>query len=158
MSESLLGEDTQPGATSSFAGATPERNYKFMLGFSAVPDLTDARCNGTRSFNSSTGNGNDPRGFAWCSGEYRCALYNHYYAPNSANFDCITSVTVDPTLPPQRLYSAYGWRTARSNHPGGVNVLFADGSARLVEDGVDLSLWKNLSTRDSADIASDGAN
>jgi prepilin-type N-terminal cleavage/methylation domain-containing protein/prepilin-type processing-associated H-X9-DG protein len=158
MSESLLGEETQTDAASSFAGATPERNYKFLLGFSAVPDLTDARCNGARSFNSTTGNGNDPRGFAWCSGEYRCALYNHYYAPNAANFDCITSVTVDPTIPPQKLYSAYGWRTARSNHPGSVNILLADGSARLIDDSVDLTLWKNLSTRDAADIASDGAN
>lgn len=158
MSESLLGEDTQLDATSGFAGATPERNYKFPLGFSAAPDLTDAKCDGTRSFNSTTGNGNDPRGFAWCSGEYRCALYNHYYSPNAANFDCITSVTVDPTLPPQKLYSAYGWRAARSNHPGGVNTLLADGSARLVGDGIDLTLWKNLSTRDAADIASGGAD
>ncbi|HJQ78762.1 MAG TPA: DUF1559 domain-containing protein [Lacipirellulaceae bacterium] len=158
MSESLLGEDTQQDATSGFGGATPERNYKFPLGFSAVPDLTDAKCNGTKTFNSTMGNGNDPRGFAWCSGEYRCALYNHYYSPNAANFDCITSVTVDPTLPPQKLYSAYGWRAARSNHPGGVNILLADGSARLVGDAVDLTLWKNLSTRDAADIASGAAD
>src|SRR6185369_5794843 len=33
MSESLLGEDTQPDPTSVLAGATPERNYKFILGF-----------------------------------------------------------------------------------------------------------------------------
>ena len=97
------------------------------------------------------GNGNDPRGFAWCSGEYRCALYNHYYAPNAANFDCITSVTVDPTLPPQKLYSAYGWRTARSAHPGGVNVLYADGSARFIDNGISPIAWKALSTRNATD-------
>jgi prepilin-type N-terminal cleavage/methylation domain-containing protein/prepilin-type processing-associated H-X9-DG protein len=151
MSESLLGEDSQTDATSAFAGTTPERNYKFTLGFSAVADLTDARCNVTRSFNSTLGNGNDPRGFAWCSGEYRCALYNHYYGPNAAEFDCVTSVTVDPTIPPKKLYSAYGWRAARSAHPGGVNILLADGSARYARDDVDGNVWRSYSTREESD-------
>ena len=151
MSESLLGEDAQLDPTSGFSGVSPERNYKFGLGFSAVSDLTDAKCNSTKTFNSTLGNGNDPRGFAWSSGEYRCALYNHYYTPHAASFDCITSVTVDPSLPPQRLYSAFGWRTARSKHSGGVNTLFADGSARLLADSISLPVWKNLSTRSGGD-------
>ena len=146
-----LGEDTQLNPTSGFAGVTPQRNYKFTLGFSAVPDLTDARCNSTQSYNSTMGNGNDPRGFAWCSGEYRCALYNHYYSPNAATFDCITSVTVDPTLPPQKLYSAYGWRTARSAHPGGVNTLHADGGVQFTANEIDLLVWRSLSTRNQQD-------
>jgi prepilin-type N-terminal cleavage/methylation domain-containing protein/prepilin-type processing-associated H-X9-DG protein len=151
MCESLLGEDTPLDATSGFGGVTPERNYKFTLGFAAVSDLTDARCDGTQSYNSTMGNGNDPRGFAWCSGEYRCALYNHYYPPNTANFDCITSVTVDPTLPPQKLYSAYGWRAARSMHPGGVSTLFADGSVRFTANEIELGAWRGMSTRDKQD-------
>jgi type II secretory pathway pseudopilin PulG len=151
MSESLLGEDTQMDSSSAFAGVTPERNYRFTLGFSAVPDLTDARCNASKNYNSTMGNGNDPRGFAWCSGEYRCASYNHYYTPNAANFDCITSVTVDATIPPKKLYSAYGWRTARSSHPGGVNTLRADGGAEFTTNEVDLPLWRSLSTRNQLD-------
>ena len=155
MSESLLGEDTQMDSNSGFVAVTPERSYKFTLGFTAVPNLTDSRCNGTQSYNSTMGNGNDPRGFAWCSGEYRCASYNHYYTPNSSMFDCITSVTVDPTLPPQRLYSAFGWRAARSAHPGGVNAMYADGSTRLVRDDIDILVWRALSTREAGD--DDGA-
>lgn len=151
MSESLLGEDTPPDSLSGFAAATPERHYKFILGFSATPDLTDSRCNSARTFNSSLGNGNDPRGFAWSSGEYRCALYNHYYAPNTANFDCVTSVTVDPSMPPKKLYSAYGWRTARSAHPSGATLLLADGSAQFTATDIDLPVWQHLSTRDSHD-------
>jgi prepilin-type N-terminal cleavage/methylation domain-containing protein len=151
MSESLLGEDPQVDVASGFSGVSPERTYKFTLGFSAVPDLTDSKCNSTKNYNSIAGNGNDPRGFAWCSGEYRCASYNHYYPPNAANFDCITSVTVDPTIPPQKLYSAYGWRTARSAHPKGVNSLRADGGADFTLNEIDLSLWRGLSTRNSQD-------
>jgi hypothetical protein len=146
MSESLLGEDTQLNTEGEFGAATPERSYKFTLGFFAVSDLTDARCDVTENYNSTMGNGNDPRGFAWSSGEYRCASYNHYYLPNAANFDCITSVTVDPTLPPQKLYSAYGWRTARSAHHGGVNAVFADGSTRFIRDDIDQSPWRAMST------------
>ena len=114
-SESLLGYDTQRDATGAATGVTADRTYRFVLGFTSTPDLTDAKCSATQLFNSTAGNGNDPRGFAWCSGEYRCALYNHYYAPNSPTCDCITSVTVDPTPPPAKplLYSAYGWRSAQ---------------------------------------------
>lgn len=151
MSESLLGEDTQLDSLSGFGGTTPDRNYKFALGFSATPDLTDTRCNATKNYNSTLGNGNDPRGFAWCSGEYRCALYNHYYAPNATNFDCITSVTVDPSMPPKKLYSAYGWRTARSAHPGGVTLLLADGGVQFTATDIDLRVWQHLSTRDNHD-------
>jgi prepilin-type N-terminal cleavage/methylation domain-containing protein len=146
MSESLLGEDTPMDEETGFVGATPERSYKFALGFSAVPDLTEEQCNTVQSYNSTLANSNDPRGFAWCSGEYRCASYNHYYLPNAANFDCITSVTVDPTLPPQKLYSAYGWRAARSAHPGGINLVFSDGSARFEQGDVDLNVWRAMST------------
>lgn len=149
MSESLLGADTPPGA----ALATPERSYKFVLSFFGSPDLTDARCDATLSYNSVSTNANDPRGFAWCSGEYRSATYNHYYPPNSQKCDCITSVTIDSTPPPAKpkLYSAYGWRAARSLHPGGVNVLFADGSGRLVEELIDVDLWRAMSTRNAKD-------
>jgi prepilin-type processing-associated H-X9-DG protein len=49
------------------------------------------------------------------------------------------------------LYSAWGWRTARSLHPGGVNVLLADGSIQFVADEIDLALWQAMSTRQAGD-------
>jgi prepilin-type processing-associated H-X9-DG protein len=150
MSESLLGEPTPRDAMGAFASANPERHYKFLLSFFGAPDLTDARCDGSMNYNSPA-NGNDPRGFAWCSGEYRCALYNHYYPPNSLKFDCITSVTLDPSPQPTKLYSAYGWRAARSKHRGGVNVLLADGSGHFVTDNISPDVWRAQSTRSGAD-------
>ncbi len=157
MSESLLGEEAQRDSKSAFVGATVERNYKFPLAFADEADLSDTLCTVTKNFNSTLGNGNDPRGFAWCSGEYRCATYNHYYLPNAATFDCITSVTMDSTIPPQRLYAAYGWRTARSGHPGGVNTLFADGSVRFLANEIDLVVWKASSTRNGSDDLGTGS-
>jgi prepilin-type processing-associated H-X9-DG protein len=46
----------------------------------------------------------------------------------------------------QTRYVPYGWRAARSNHPGGVHVLLADGSLRFVGDDVDAAVWKDLAT------------
>jgi prepilin-type N-terminal cleavage/methylation domain-containing protein/prepilin-type processing-associated H-X9-DG protein len=153
-SESLLGADTPYSLTGGFSNYSPDRTYKFVLTFTAAPNLTDSQCSQSLIYNSIASLDNNPRGFAWCSGEYRGATYNHYYPPNASNYDCITSVTVDPTPPPAKpfLYSAYGWRAARSMHPGGVNVLYVDGSARMMEDTIDLHTWQSLATRGSAEI------
>jgi type II secretory pathway pseudopilin PulG len=155
-SESLLGADTFRDSAGALTGATPERTYKFVLSFASPPNLTDFVCNGSLNYNSTVANGNDPRGFAWCSGEYRSALYNHYYPPNATNCDCVTSVTIDPTPPPARpvLYSAYGWRAARSLHMQGVNIVLADGSGRFINNQVDLIIWQGLSTRGGGETVS----
>ena len=39
-----------------------------------------------------------------------------------------------------------GALTASSNHPGGVNVLFADGHVDFVQNGVDIKLWRSQGT------------
>jgi prepilin-type N-terminal cleavage/methylation domain-containing protein len=156
--ESLIGEDATRDSNGAFSATSAERSYKFVLGFAGTPELSDFKCNGSMNYNSAASNGNDPRGFAWCSGEYRSAMYNHHYPPNAAAFDCIASVTTDPTPPPEKplLYSSFGWRTARSMHPAGVNVLLADGSASYLGNDIDLKLWKAMSTRDAADDAAGG--
>lgn len=41
-----------------------------------------------------------------------------------------------------------------SQHPGGVDVLFGDGSARFLSDGLDTHVWWALGTRDTGDLAS----
>ena len=153
VSESLLGVDTLRNNLGGFTNITPERTYKFVMSFSTTPDLTDAKCQVAQLYNSSAGNGNDPRGFAWASGEYRCSLYNHYYTPNAPICECITSVVVDPASPPTKLYSAYGWRAARSMHPGGVNALLADGGVRFVDETIDARIWQAMATRRGGDTA-----
>jgi prepilin-type processing-associated H-X9-DG protein len=149
FSESLLGEDTPRGSDGAFASSSPERSYKFVLSFAGTPALTDAKCLGSMNFNSTAATGNDPRGFAWCSGEYRSASYNHYYLPNAPQYDCVASATTDPSPPPAKpiLFSAWGWRAARSAHPEGVNAMWADGSCRFTDDSIDPAIWRSVSTR-----------
>jgi prepilin-type processing-associated H-X9-DG protein len=44
--------------------------------------------------------------------------------------------------------------SANSNHPGGVNVNFCDGSVRFVKDAVNLSTWRALGTRNGGEVIS----
>jgi prepilin-type N-terminal cleavage/methylation domain-containing protein len=75
----------------------------------------------------------------WILGNYGNTLYNHYYSPNAASWDCMN--------PPQQMAQM----TARSNHPGGVNLLCCDGSTRFVNNQIDLILWRGLATRDGGE-------
>ncbi len=126
-SESLLG-NPQDG------NHDPQYEYQFVLN----APLTDNLCR-----NSTLWNYSDPRGFAWVNGEYRCALYNHYQTPNSPVVDCM-GVQVGGGV--QLRYTPYGWRAARSNHPGGVNLLLADGSLQFVADAINPDVWRAFST------------
>lgn len=127
FSESTLGV---PGTTSHDV----QKEYKTIL----FAPLSDALCSGANVWNLS-----DPRGFAWVNGEYRCALYNHYYTPNSTTPDCIGEPAGGSV---QTRYTPYGWRAARSMHPGGVNVVMADGAVRFTTNEIDPVTWKAMST------------
>jgi prepilin-type processing-associated H-X9-DG protein len=43
---------------------------------------------------------------------------------------------------------------ASSYHPGGVNLLFADGSTRFIKDGVSQTVWLALGTRNGGEVVS----
>ena len=140
MSESLLGDGPAPLFDAS--RVDPRTTYAYIT---AVP-LTDIACQQARIWNFT-----DLRGFSWANGEYRCTLYNHHWGPNSASVDCVSSqLTGNISL----VYSCYGWRSARSRHPGGVNVLMADGSGWFCTDSIDLSTWQALSTRERGELIS----
>jgi prepilin-type processing-associated H-X9-DG protein len=141
LSEGVLGENPPP--LTKRADANPQLVYGFAMG---VP-LTTAACEATSLWNLS-----DPPSFAWANGEYRSAMYNHWTTPNSKQFDCMTARTI---APPEERYAAYGWRTARSTHAGGVNAALADGSARFVDDAIDLAVWQALATRAGEDNSED---
>ena len=86
------------------------------------------------------GNWYGQRSAKWILGNYGNTLYNHYYTPNVKLWDCMN-------LPQQKAQM-----TARSYHPGGVNLLCCDGSERFVANAIDAVLWRALATRDGGDI------
>jgi len=90
----------------------------------------------------------DLRGIWWSNWGIH---YTHQYGPNSPIPDSMVSwgnpVHCDPAKVPCDT-SAGSWYTinfsARSFHPGGVNVGMADGSVDFVEDLIDHKIWQAL--------------
>ena len=82
-------------------------------------------------------------GRSWLAGG---AAYTDFYTwlpPNSSIVDCGSW---------HGLHS--GLFTARSYHPGGVSVLFADGSSRFLTSGTAPNLWRSLGTRAGGEVVS----
>ncbi len=84
---------------------------------------------------STAGSWYNQRSAKWILGNYGNTLYNHCYLPNSEKWDCMN-------LPQQMALM-----TARSNHVGGVNVSFCDGSVRFVDDEVRIEVSRAIATR-----------
>ena len=112
----------------------PARIGPYMWEISNTSPPTPAACE-TRDI----GQWYTTRGEKWIIGNYGNTLYNHYYPPNAAEWDCMN-------ITQQR-----GLTTARSYHPGCVQLLYCDGSVHTVQDNVDLNLWRALATRDGGE-------
>jgi prepilin-type N-terminal cleavage/methylation domain-containing protein/prepilin-type processing-associated H-X9-DG protein len=88
-------------------------------------------------------------------------LFHWNYPPNTSNPDWLRQglcVSV-PRAPCVARHTAYNDRqnlvSARSNHPGGVHVLLADGSARFVRDGIELGTWQALGSPAGGEVLGD---
>ncbi|MEI7924037.1 MAG: DUF1559 domain-containing protein [Planctomycetota bacterium] len=80
---------------------------------------------------------NPKSGLTWLFGSPTTTMYNHVSGINTRHGDCIadgSTVYVNMT-------------SARSQHPGGVNVGMADGSVRFVRNGVELQVWRALGSK-----------
>lgn len=135
MSESILGTNA-----SSLTKATADPRFHFL---STYPGMLDESNNQTIALDQYIW----PRGYCWNGGYYRSTLYNHYFTPNSKFFDAHTN---DGNMSMQ----SCGLFAARSMHPGGVNALLGDGSARFFSDTVTEAIWRALATRSGGEVAS----
>jgi prepilin-type N-terminal cleavage/methylation domain-containing protein/prepilin-type processing-associated H-X9-DG protein len=83
----------------------------------------------------------DAAGSQWFSGYATFSRYNHIMPPNSNS--CAYGT-----------WAGEGAFTASSRHPGGVNVLFADGSTRFVKSTVAPNTWWALGSRAGGEVVS----
>ena len=85
-------------------------------------------------------------GERWADGNIFYTRYHHIFSPNkpSCNFS-----TDD--------YTGSAVVTATSRHPGGVNLLNADGSARFVKETIDPTVWRALGTISGREVVNNAA-
>jgi prepilin-type N-terminal cleavage/methylation domain-containing protein/prepilin-type processing-associated H-X9-DG protein len=84
-------------------------------------------------------------GYYWASGEYSNSKGNFSLTPNSKTPDC---------SPWGGVGAGIGFYSARSKHPGGVNVCMTDGSVRFVKDSIAQRTWFSIGTREGEEVVS----
>jgi prepilin-type processing-associated H-X9-DG protein len=92
----------------------------------------------------------EDKGFTWTSGQLGIGMFNTIAPPNSnqwkwsaCRFGCFQCGADDGQ-----------YNNATSNHPGGVNVAMADGSARFIKSSIAMPTWWALGTRNRGEVIS----
>jgi prepilin-type N-terminal cleavage/methylation domain-containing protein/prepilin-type processing-associated H-X9-DG protein len=135
FSEQTLGMGGNPSTS---AGNAPTNALLEVLELSGATVTTDASC-----VASSGGNWNGTRGAKWMNGHFGDTLYNHYYGPNSSQFDCGNGS------------HNFAQTAARSRHTGGVHAALCDGSVRFFSDNINRVIWQSLATRGGGEVIGD---
>lgn len=85
-----------------------------------------------------------------------CTQYMTINTPNASVSD------VSPFVPtpfnsedPPYAQGGNGHKAARSRHPGGVNVAFADGSIRVIQDGITPVVWQAMGTMNGEEVVTE---
>jgi prepilin-type N-terminal cleavage/methylation domain-containing protein/prepilin-type processing-associated H-X9-DG protein len=71
----------------------------------------------------------------WVNANYRISLYNHTMTPNGRTCNDKPDTAGEGAFP------------ATSYHPGGVNLLMADGSVRFIKQAVSWNVWQGVGGR-----------
>jgi hypothetical protein len=84
----------------------------------------------------------------WPFAGFDATQYNHVAPPNWSGQDCGNWSAIPDTPGEHAIISA------RSEHPGIVNVTFGDASVHAIGDSIDLQVWRALGTRASGEAVS----
>ena len=150
---------TLPG---SLAGSAPFRNKNYVTPVqSALKDITDGTSKtllmseiilGLNDSDNSARGDIFSDGFSGTEAFAGCSKFMTRNTPNSGTPDQTSKgVATDPAW-----VSGTDWNvSARSRHPGGVNVVMCDGAVRFVSDNVALTTWQQLGNMNDAQVIAD---
>jgi prepilin-type processing-associated H-X9-DG protein/prepilin-type N-terminal cleavage/methylation domain-containing protein len=82
------------------------------------------------------------KGYNWAEGLWPKTLYDHFLPINSPSCYNTGTSKLD------------GASAAGSLHPGGANVLFADGHVKHIKQGIAVNVWRGLGTRRGGEVIS----
>jgi prepilin-type N-terminal cleavage/methylation domain-containing protein/prepilin-type processing-associated H-X9-DG protein len=156
FAESLVGDNTGNNLSNAWAhrnnavgGVTAASSGEFYDASAAnwQTQVVPAMQACTTAMLSNTGVTTDV-GLRWSSGQVGWALFNTIVPPNgmpwnSCRDDCL-GCGMDTAM----------FSNAQSSHPGGVNVLMSDGSARFIKDSISPKSWMALGTRAGGEVLS----
>jgi prepilin-type N-terminal cleavage/methylation domain-containing protein/prepilin-type processing-associated H-X9-DG protein len=162
LSEHLLAASDLMGTGPPISpGAGTGRRALFPVAMQVVLDQTNtagaqafvAACKGLPATTTATFQGSF--GTQWLlSTDFATAnnAYMHFMTPNSSS--CAGTPDASGFISNSTWGGIGAAITATSNHPGGVNVCFCDGSVKLVRDAIDLQTWWALGTRNGREVIS----
>jgi prepilin-type N-terminal cleavage/methylation domain-containing protein/prepilin-type processing-associated H-X9-DG protein len=152
FSESLVGDPSNSfrkrnNSVTGVGGASGAN----VLDISAIPltTLTTALQACTTAYQSGT-NVTNVNGNRWGWGASTMTLFHTIVPPNSKQYawnSCRSSC--GGCGPDDSTFS-----NAQSNHPGGVNVMMADGSVRFVKDSISMPVWWGIGTKNNGEVIS----
>jgi prepilin-type N-terminal cleavage/methylation domain-containing protein/prepilin-type processing-associated H-X9-DG protein len=93
------------------------------------------------------------KGVRWHYGAPGHTMYNHRRTPNDPLPDCRGGLPHSDKSDPNWSNLSLNV-TTRSQHPGGVNSLMADGSVKFVKNTVNVATWQALGTRNGGEVIS----
>jgi len=100
----------------------------------------------------------DGRG-AWVWPGMGGSIFTAFGGPNSSGSDTIPACDTTITSPGPACVGGGNisdFASARSQHPGGVNVVMCDGSNHFIADSIDINVWRAYATRSAAGIGASG--
>jgi prepilin-type N-terminal cleavage/methylation domain-containing protein/prepilin-type processing-associated H-X9-DG protein len=92
--------------------------------------------------------GFEDKGYRWASGSPGVAVFNTIVPPNSDKYNWAGC-----RLDCDGCGIEFGqYENATSNHPGGVNIVFCDGSARFIQNSIAIQTWWALGTKNGSEV------
>jgi prepilin-type N-terminal cleavage/methylation domain-containing protein/prepilin-type processing-associated H-X9-DG protein len=93
-------------------------------------------------------------GQVWAQGERGWTLFNTVVPPNSKNYPWHSCrLGSCPGCAPE----GSSFINASSNHPGGANFAFGDGSVKFIKDSINMVVYESLGTRNGGEVISSDA-
>ncbi|MHC5540137.1 DUF1559 domain-containing protein [Singulisphaera rosea] len=111
--------------------------------------LSDLQTCSNQYVSSNSGNISVGHGHDWGIGSMGATLFNTIVTPNNTRYiwsACRTDCNGGCDG------ASMDYSNAQSYHPGGVNVLMADGSVRFIKDSVNTQTWWGLGTRSGGEV------